>query len=292
VPRCFYCNQRATVFEHVVPPWIPHALGLAQAERAHVPERRSRAEREALARRTLPTSIPAHPEWRGETFQKAYAELVVERDGTSPWEEYGAEMLCPICAAVLHHVDEDGRPLVEALMHGGALELEPDAQRIVAAWAVRRAYALLVTSRKAHAVPRSHRTALRRQGIPHQAVLVAIGRSKPEGVLTLASRVELTIERGGAEHRQFVYPVLMVLGTLVVRVFGAVDPPPGATFRLPQGRLVRLWPRRAGETQSWPPVWSLDEVGIEELFRYNHLRLYKPSMPRTISRPGTVRRLK
>lgn len=233
---CFYCGCPATSREHAIPKWIPKHL-----KQTHL------------------------------TLEHVQAHHVVRRKMIA-FADYAGYILCEKCN---HHAlrprENDVKPLLIPIMDGeDPRAFEANEQEILAGWGAKVAYNLLAIERKRRGVPKAHRTYLLRHATPVRNCLVAYGRYSAGGVRIFAGRARLTPHRGVPTDKiVFVHHATVAFGQVALRVYGIVNPQEGDRFRLPVGKLIQVWPPRDA-TAHWPPLWTLDDRGIDELARYNH----------------------
>jgi hypothetical protein len=290
---CFYCGRGATDVELGLPRWAVERTGLGDAPLEHlvsvdeVPPRRVETPADQI-----PYSAPPHAELGGAqpaTRLRASIEEAIKERTLLALEAYSARSLCAGCAGAMAELDARARPLLEPMVDGGAGRYDGDGQRLLAAWAARAAYAALVVERKSQGVPRSHRRAIREGGMPHANVFVGLGRYRGNHVGVLAGRLLTPIDRDRGDVEA--YSVLLVLGHLAVKVFGVHRLPDGVSVKAPEGQLVRVWPAEA-DGVSWPPVWSLTELTLEQAFLYEpFVRPFRYSEVRYAG-PGTRTRVR
>lgn len=289
---CFYCGAEATAREHGIPPWAPPLVGLEGAPVEHLvadglPRPRRPAEHPADQ---LPYSLPAHAEI-GERqpavrLREAIDEAIRERVDLDV-DAYSARALCAACAPALADLDTRALPILRPMVDGSGATLDEDAQRLAAAWAARAAYAVLAVERKAQGVPKSHRRVLRADERPHDNVFIGFGRYRRNHVGVLAGRLLTPLRDDGAPVEA--YTVLLVLGHLVVKVFGIHRWPAGIRVQSPDGQLVRIWPARE-EAAAWPPLWGLSEQTLEHAFLYEPF--YRPFEYGQVKYLGPGRKIK
>lgn len=185
---------------------------------------------------------------------------------------YAAKMACQGCGGRLSRIERKVRPLLIRLVRGEALALSTTQQHSLAAWSAGHAYLVLALEGRAAGLPKHHRRTLCQALRPHNDVFVGLGRWQGSALLFVAARLRLRVESEQAAARTVNgYAALAVLGQCVVKVFGVRRRPSESRFRAPAGRLVEVWPAPSEPAAAWPPLWSLDEVGVEEAFSFNHL---------------------
>jgi hypothetical protein len=129
---------------------------------------------------------------------------------------------------------------------------------------------LLAIERHRRSVPKSHRTHLLDGATPHKDCFVGYGRYTSGGVRIFAGRARLIPNRGIATDKVvFGYHSTVAFGEVVLRVFGIVNPEKGDSFRVPPGRLFRVWPPERSLIK-WRRCGGLDDRGIDQLATYNH----------------------
>lgn len=237
VPRsrdCIYCGAVATSLEHAIPEWIPRYLG----------------QQDYL--------IP-----------QVQAKNVTRRKHV-PFGDYKARILCHECNVErLGPREHAVRPLLTALLDGEAVALDAEEQRLLARWCAKTACNVMAVERKRRFVLKSHRRAVIANEDPPEEIFVGLGRYTASGVRIFAGRRRLTPGRGIATDPIINgYHVVLAFGQLVIKVFGVHNPQPGDVFRIPVGELTQVWPRR-DDPARWPPLWGLDDRGIDRLFAFN-----------------------
>jgi hypothetical protein len=277
VPRaCFYCGAPAEALDHGIPLWLPSLVGLAGEPVEHLVAGETPPREPEGPADQLPTSIPRHAalgDAQPDARLVAAIESAITERASLAIEEYSVRTLCRGCAAALAALDELALPLLEPMVTGGARAFDAAEQRVLAAWGARAAYAVLAVERKALGVPRSHRSAVRDRGEPHENVFVGFGRYRASNIGVLAGRLLLPLDADKRRRDVEAYSVLAVFGHLVVKVFGIRRRPARTSVRPPQGEMIRLWPTHA-ERLEWPPLWGLSPQTLEHAF--TQVPFYRP----------------
>lgn len=268
--RCFYCGLPATVDDLGIPRWIAEAVGLAESPVEHLVAAKEPPKRPAESPvDQLPYGTPSHAELGGiQPVDRLHEQIeagIAER-AELELAQYCARALCPTCADAVGELDERVRPLLLPMIEGGAARWDADEQRVLAAWGARAAYAILAVEGKAPGVPKPHRRALAARGEPHQNVFVGYGRYRANHIGVLAGRLLTRLGEGEAGDVE-AYSVLAVFGHMALKVFGIHKRFENTRVKPPEGQMVRVWPPHASEL-SWPPLWSLSEAHLENVFMY------------------------
>jgi hypothetical protein len=267
---CFYCGSAAAAADYGIPLWVPPLTGLADQPVEHMLAGEPPSREPRSAADLLPFSLPPHAELGEEQpaarLREAIDETITERSRLA-LAGYSARSLCTSCAEYLAELDARARPLLEPMVAGSAGSYDAEEQRLLAAWAVRTAYAVLAVERRSQGVPRSHRRALRERGEPHPNVFVGFGRYRANHIAVLAARLVVPLGYADARRDVEAYSFLAVFGHLAVKVFGIARMPAQTRVKPPEGQMVRLWPAEH-EQAAWPPIWGLSEQTLDGAFTY------------------------
>lgn len=230
---CIFCDDEATEYDHAIPAWIPRYLKQTHLILDHV-----------------------------------QADNVVRREKL-PFADYKAKIICGPCNRHFGLLEERVKPLVVPMLDGVPIKHDVEGQAVLAEWAFKMTCALLGVERKRRSVPKVQRIALRKRGVVPPSTFVGVGKYTSGGIRIFAGRMRLIPGRGVPTDKILsVYHSVTAFGHVVFKVFGVLKPPPEDTFRVPVGRLYRVWPPR-DEVIRWPPLWGLDDGGIDELADFN-----------------------
>lgn len=232
---CIFCPAQAQELDHAIPAWIPRYLNQTHLVLDH-----------------------------------AQANNVTKRDKI-PFASYKARIICDPCNRHFGLLEDRAKPLVTPMLDGAPIDHGEAAQAILAEWAFKMTCALLGVERKRRAVPQTQRFALRQRGIIPASTYIAVGKYTGGGIRIFAGRQRLIAGRGIPTDKTLsAYHAIAAFGQVVFKVFGVLKPPPEDTFRIPVGRLYRVWPPR-DELIRWPPLWEIDDDGIDDLALFNPL---------------------
>ena len=236
---CIFCRNPVSKGgrEHVIPGWIPEHLGQTHLALEHV-QRHNVTKREKV-----------------------------------PFADYAANIYCGGNSGCNQYfgrtLEGPTKQILTPAIDGERVRYNADEQALLARWAFKTTCALLGAERKRRAVPQADRYRFRKDGTVPMSCFVGIGRYSGGGVRIFAGRLRLIPGRGVAtDPIVSVYHSIVAVGQVVFKVFGVLKPPPEDTFRIPVGRLHRVWPPR-DDVVEWPPLWSLDDDGIDELALFN-----------------------
>jgi len=234
-PRCIFCSQPADSREHALPRWI--------------------------AKRVSPdTNIFLET---AETF----GPVEMRRQPIS-LKNHRARILCGGCNRHFKALEDAAISILEPMIEGKRTIINVDAQRILACWGAKTAYALLAAAKPqlGDPVPQLLRDFLRKHGQPAPWVYVAYGRGDGVARITVSY---LPLEDSDGNQR-FAYNTVATFGQVALKVFGVVTPADEDAFGVPVGRLEQIWPTRAAIVD-WPPRIPL--VGESD---YRDLVLFVP----------------
>lgn len=231
--ECIFCGAEPEEPEHAIPKWIPRYL-----KQTHF--------------------VLSHVQARNVTVRSKV-----------PFAEYKARIICAGCNRHFGKLEEAVRPILIPALDGQRKSYDAGQQEILARWALKTTAALLGVERKWRAVPKPQRVALRTNGTVPLSCFVGIGKYTGGGVRIFSGRLRLIPGRGVQSDKTLsAYHAVTAFGQVVLKVFGVLRPPPEDTFRIPVGRLCRIWPPRDPVVE-WPPLWGLDDDGIDDLAVFN-----------------------
>lgn len=248
---------------------MAEAAGLADAPIEHLVTDEGSSRTAEAPVDQLPFGTPSHAELGGvqpvDRLHEHIESSIAERAELA-LADYAARSLCATCADRVAAIDERARPVVTEMIRSGAVRLDAEEQRAVAAWGARAAYAILAVERKAAGIPKAHRRSLHERGEPHQNTFVGLGRFRGSDIGVLSGRLIVSLGEGASADVE-AYSVLAVFGHMALKVFGVHRRFENTRVKPPEGQMVRVWPPHASEV-SWPPLWSLSEAHLESVFMY------------------------
>lgn len=204
---CLFCPEKATTKEHIIPKWLAKACGLRGAYLgATTPD--------ARAARHQPISFKSHRK----------------------------RFFCAECQTHFKHLEDAAKPFVEPMCQRSPIELDAEAQRIVARWFAKTGIALIASEPKStDTVPSWQRYVVRQGDSPADGMWVGVAMY--DGLAQKDVQTSLDDEPGDAEDEpRMLYSGVLSFGWIAFKLFG-VD----------KTRAEDRWYRYADVTQLWPP---------------------------------------